>query len=354
MARRQLTKEQQERKQARIQKRIESNRQRTIDKLLQLMERDGLKYVREWSMAKAGVNLFDPHNPITGTHYRGANLVNLAVGCLTSGVMDNRFTTASQAKKHGWTVRDDATPYMIEKCKRFSYQLKNDDGTPMTDDDGNEKWVSYVRPVSYWWVFNYSEIDGAPELPEDQRPALPEYDDTTYISVTMDRLKETSRCEIRERISNEAYYHPTFDYVCIPKREQFSSPQAALRTLCHEMGHSTGHRDALDRNMNGHKGTKDYAFEELVAELTSAFLCSQLGADIVPEDDSDENGEGMKRRHENHASYLKSWLQKFKSDTSYLFRAATKASAAADFVMDRLTNRYPEYIDANADEAKAA
>lgn len=352
MARRQLTKEQQERKAARIAKRIEDNRKKTIDKLIELMERDGLEYVREWSVANAGVNLFDPHNPITGTHYRGANLINLAVACITYGITDNRFTTISQAKKQGWTVREGAPTYMVEKCKKFTYQLKNDDGTPALDENSNEKWVSYVRPVSYWWVVNYSDIDGAPALPDSERPALPEYDTTSYLSITMDRLKETSRCEIRERVSDKACYSPTFDYVTFPKREQFSSPQAALRTLCHEMGHSTGHESALNRTFAGRFGSRDYAFEELIAELTSAFVCSQLGADVVPEDS--DGDDGMQRRHENHAAYLKSWLSKFRSDTTYLFRAATKASAAADFIMDRLVKQYPEYAITPDDTTQAA
>lgn len=338
MARKQLTKEQQERKAKRIAKRIDANRQKTIDALVKLMERDGLAYVCEW--AKSGnANLMDPHNPVTGTHYRGANLANLAIQTMERGIRDNRFTTANQAKKLGWTIPDDATPYMVEKCKRFTFPVTDKNGDPVLDNDGNQKIVSYVRPVSYWYVYNFSDIEGAPELPD--APKLRDIDDESAEYALIDALKETSRCPISERKSDVACYSPMLDKITIPRREQFSSPQAMLRTLAHEMGHSTSHKDACDRELGGKFGSESYAFEELVAELTSAFVLNYAGADIVPEDS--DGDEGMQRRHENHAAYLKSWLQKFKSDTTYLFRAATKASAATDYIIERLVKAHPEY-----------
>lgn len=353
MARKKLTAAQEKAKRERIANKIEANRRETLDKLIELMENDGLEYVKEWKMSAPGVDLFDPHNPVTGTHYRGANLINLAIHCIIHGVTDNRFTTIAKAQANGWKVREGAPKFMIEKCKKFSYCKKDKDGKPVLDENGNEQWFSYVRPVSYWWVVNYSDLEGAPELPKDERPELPEYDKSTFESVLMDCLKETSRCEIREEVSDEAFYNPTFDYVNVPCREQFTSPQAALRTMLHEMAHSTGHPDALDRNQTGRFGTRDYAFEELVAELSSAFSCSQLGLDVVPEDN---DSEGMQERHNNHAAYLAGWLKKFRSDTAYLYRAATLASAATDYIIGRLTATHPEYGrgDDAANEPQAA
>lgn len=335
MARKQLTKEQQERKAKRIAKRIDANRQKTIDALVKLMERDGLAYVCEWSKG-GNANILDPNNPITGTHYRGANLANLAIQCMEAGITDNRFATAHEIRKMGWNVPDDARTFMVEKCKRFTFPLTKD-GAPVLDDDGNQKVISYVRPVSYWWVYNYSDIEGAPELPN--APRLHDVDDDAPEVKLIDALKETSRCPVSERKSDGAYYSPSLDKITVPRREQFSSPQAMLRTLAHEMGHSTSHASACNREIGDKFGSESYAFEELVAELTSVFVLSYAGADIVPED----NDGDMQRRYENHAAYLKSWLQKFKSDTTYLFRAATKASAAADYIIDRLVSVHPEY-----------
>lgn len=337
MARKQLTKAEQKAKRERIAKRIEKNRRETVDELVKLIEKKKFAWVHEWSLATAGydVDLFAPYNPVTGTRYRGANLINLATHCIITGIADNRFTTANQAKKNGWTVRDDAVPFMVEKCKKFNYRKEDKDGNPVLDNDGNEIWYSYVRPVSYWYVYNYSQIDGAPELPKADRPDVNVPDDKTYEDVLMDRLKETSRCEIRERVGDRAYYSPGLDYINVPLREEFTCRQAALRTMLHEMAHSTGHQSALSRNQGGRFGTKDYAFEELIAELSSLFSASQLSVDL-----SDEDEDAHKK---NHAAYLDFWIKKLKSDTAYLYRAATYASAATDYIVTRLASAYPEY-----------
>ncbi|RDV01427.1 antirestriction protein ArdC, partial [Sphingorhabdus pulchriflava] len=57
--------------------------------------------------------------------------------------------------------------------------------------------------------------------------------------------------------------------------------------------------------------------EELCAELTSAFLCAALG--IVPT--------------VRHADYLGSWLAVLRADNRAIFKAASQASKAADFLL---------------------
>jgi antirestriction protein ArdC len=61
---------------------------------------------------------------------------------------------------------------------------------------------------------------------------------------------------------------------------------------------------------------KKYAFEELVAELTSAFLCAHLGL----------------QAELRHAGYIEHYLEVLKDDDRAFFRAAAKAQQAADFL----------------------
>ncbi len=63
-------------------------------------------------------------------------------------------------------------------------------------------------------------------------------------------------------------------------------------------------------------GTKAYAAEELVAELGAAFLSAHLEV------------QGQLR----HAEYIASWLSLLKGDDRAIFTAASKASAAADYL----------------------
>ena len=85
----------------------------------------------------------------------------------------------------------------------------------------------------------------------------------------------------------------------------------------HELGHWTGHRSRLDREQTGRFGSAPYAREELVAELASAFLCAALG--IEPS--------------VRHADYLGSWLEVLRADNRAIFKAASQASKAAEFLL---------------------
>ena len=80
--------------------------------------------------------------------------------------------------------------------------------------------------------------------------------------------------------------------------------------------HWSGHKSRLDRDLSHRFGTKAYAAEELVAELGAAFLCAHLGV------------QGQLR----HAGYIDSWLSLLKEDDRAIFTAASKASAAADYL----------------------
>ena len=75
----------------------------------------------------------------------------------------------------------------------------------------------------------------------------------------------------------------------------------------------------MNRNLVNSFGSKDYAREELIAEMGSAFLCAALG--IVPT--------------VRHADYLGSWLEVLREDNRAIFRAASAASKAADWLLAR-------------------
>jgi antirestriction protein ArdC len=66
----------------------------------------------------------------------------------------------------------------------------------------------------------------------------------------------------------------------------------------------------------GHGG--NYALEELVAELGSAFLCADLNLAL--------------ELREDHASYIGSWLEVLKRDSRAIFTAASHAQRAVDFL----------------------
>ena len=115
---------------------------------------------------------------------------------------------------------------------------------------------------------------------------------------------------------NVAAYAPSQDVILMPHREQFESDAHYLATSLHEHGHWTGHKSRLDRDLAGRFGDAAYAAEELIAELTAAFLCAALS---IP---------GQLR----HPEYIASWLKVLGGDNRAIFTASGKATAAAQYL----------------------
>ena len=115
----------------------------------------------------------------------------------------------------------------------------------------------------------------------------------------------------------EAFYAPGADFVAVPPPGAFREPIDWHRTALHELGHWTGHRSRLDRDQRGAFGSADYAREELVAEMASAFACASLSIQPTV----------------RHADYIGSWLAVLREDEKAIFRAASAASKAADHLL---------------------
>ena len=59
---------------------------------------------------------------------------------------------------------------------------------------------------------------------------------------------------------------------------------------------------------------------ELIAEIASCYLAAELN---IP------NGEPL----ENHASYIKGWLEAMHDDVNFIFKASRQASKVCDFLL---------------------
>ena len=116
---------------------------------------------------------------------------------------------------------------------------------------------------------------------------------------------------------DQAFYVPSEDFIRIPHQTAYIEQINYYRTAFHELGHWTGHKSRLDRNLTTKFGTQDYGREELVAELATAFVCASLG--IIPT--------------VRHADYIGNWLQVLREDAKAIVRAASLASKACDFIL---------------------
>ena len=105
----------------------------------------------------------------------------------------------------------------------------------------------------------------------------------------------------------------------MPPKFAFRSPAAYASVLLHELGHWTGSKERLNRDLKGGFGSHDYAREELRAEIAQVMICSELGID-----DCD---------FMNGAAYIADWLSKLRDDKNEVFRAASDAQRIADYLL---------------------
>ena len=119
-----------------------------------------------------------------------------------------------------------------------------------------------------------------------------------------------------------AFYRPADDVIYMPDKGAFVSPERYYGVALHESCHWTGHPDRCNRPLLGRQNLEAYAYEELIAEIGSAFICNHVGIHTELQ----------------HAAYLESWLQALKADKRLIFTAASAAQKAADFLLKPLTD----------------
>jgi antirestriction protein ArdC len=262
------------------------------------LERGAAPWVKPWS-ATAGINT--PCNAVTNRPYSGCNVVLLWMA-QSAGYRTPRYLTFKQALELGGHVRkgEHGKVYFVK-------QLQVRDGD---DDAADTRIIPMMREYT---VFNVDQCENLPARIMTLGNVKPHNRDER--DATIDDFLTCSGANIREGFG-EAYYRPSDDFISLPSFAAFKSAAHFYGTAFHELGHWTGHKLRLDRDLRHRFGERAYAAEELVAELCAAFLCAEFSID------------GNLR----HAGYIQSWIGLLKADRRAFFTASSKAQAAADYL----------------------
>ena len=306
---------------------ISKHRAKLVKEITTAMKCDGIAWAAGWKECWSPINL------TTNKHYRGINRLSLAAAMRKAGFKDPRWCTFNQIKKAGWQlkagshatgaiefwswyVRTDKLGSTKLITKERAEQLVKDKELPKEDLTG-AFLAGKLHPV-----FNASQIIGVEVF--EAYAQTGENSPTEHIA---DELIASSRCPLREAEVDEAFYRPTTDEIIVPLRGQFHSMDAFIRTILHEMCHSTAR--AVGREIG--QGLTGYACEELSAELGSIFAAADAGLNISALASADMGSSYL----ENHAAYLKSWLAAIQDNPATLAKAAAEGSRAADYIGDR-------------------
>jgi antirestriction protein ArdC len=288
-------------------------RQQITNQIIESLEKGDLPpWRRPWSISK---NAGFPANVKSGNQYRGINPLLLELHARKHGFYSKWWATYHQWQSLGGHVRK--RPKDVESgewgCKViFWKQVKK----TVINQNGVEEEDSFPLLKQYT-LFNADQVEGVTRF-QSGEPEILNKEDCDFQPA--EELISATGAEIRHG-GDRAFYalprpngswprHSDGDFIQMPTKKQFNSSKY-YETLLHELAHWSEIRLGMKR---------DYAFCELVAEISSCYLSTELN---IPQ------GEGIS----NHTAYLKGWLKEMKNDPKFIFAASTQASKTTDFLM---------------------
>lgn len=282
------------------------------ERMIALLEKGTVPWRKPWKSA-AGL----PANLVTKKTYRGVNVFLLHAMHYESPY----WLTFRQALELGGHVRkgEKACPVVFWK------QLEREDV-----QTGETEKIPMMR---FYFVFNVAQCDRLKNIPAPMQTPLNAPTKPEEIIAVMPQ-----RPEIKHGMS-KAFYSPSADIVAMPDRTQFERDAGYFATLFHELAHATGHASRLNRptlTESAGFGSNPYCKEELIAEMSAAFLCGHAGiAESILE---------------NSAAYVQNWLEQLKNDKKLIVQAAAQAQKAADFILGVKHEEQPANAIAQTDE----
>jgi antirestriction protein ArdC len=244
-------------------------------------------------------------NLVSGKSYRGINAFLLPL----YGFESPNWLSFKQVSALGGKVKKGATAAEIVFWKNVFVTKKNAD----------EKEITESFPViRYYQVFNCDQVENLNHKENNLHSETLKFvpiESCEKIIATMPSPPQI----IHEY--NKACYQPSTDKVFMPGKERFLAEEDYYSTLFHELGHATGHVSRLNRANLMELcpfGSTNYSKEELVAEMTAAFLCNKTGI--------------SNKTIDNSTAYINSWINVLRGDKRFVIQAAGQAQKAADYI----------------------
>ena len=278
---------------------------RVTDKIVADLEQGVRTWMKPWNAGNTAGRIMRPLR-FNGIPYSGINILMLWAESVAKGFASPTWMTFRQAAELNAHVRKDEKGSLVVFANALTRTEENGEG------ELEERSIPYMKGYT---AFNVEQIDGLPEI----YYAKPELQTTPVERIAhAEAFFAATKADIRYR-GDRAYYSADGDYIQMPVIEAFRDAESFYATLAHESAHWTKHPSRLAREFGRRQwGDEGYAREELVAELSSAFLCADLG--ITPQ------------VRDDHASYIAEWLTVLKNDKRAIFSAASHAQKAVDFL----------------------
>ena len=290
--------------------------ERVTQKITELLKQGVVPWQKPWD-----AHVGPPRNGVAGRFYRGLNVFMLSY----AGFDSPWWFTPRQVNGLDGHIRKGERVSWVQFFK--PWHPKGEPSETAVGDAGEAEVSSLRRPVLIvrsYRVVNLDQCTG-PGIDRfrDKHPAdRPAQNDNDPIAGCEEIVAGMPSPPAIRHGGNRACYWPGIDQISMPKRETFVSSEAYYGTIFHELSHSTGHPDRLNRKTlvaGAPFRSPTYTKEELVAEMGAAFLCATAGIQDPTID--------------NSAAYIQGWMKYLSSDPKALLVAGAQAQKAADYIL---------------------
>ncbi len=274
-----------------------------------------------WKSGISKLSFNQHHNAISKHIYKGSNILLLTFVALKCGYNDPRWVTMNQimdkqGKYHPnekWHLQKGSKATYVEYWYPFDKQLKKVvDWSEFKQDD-----PKYVLCSKYTAVFNASCVEGMPEMEVVEKNNI-------AIDEIVKQLAENMNVPIVFGAGFKPHYRPFEDKIYMPTKELYDNTYTFNATVLHELAHSTGHNSRLNRPLCNEYGSEEYAYEELVAEISACFISAEL------------KSEQSEEHINNHKAYVQSWIKALKKDPDFLVHAVKDAEEVAKYMDNQI------------------
>lgn len=237
----------------------------------------------------------------TSNPYRGINQLLLQVAAMKGGLHSKWWGTFCQIKQNGASVSRGQKGTQIVLFKKIERE--------QLDEAGDEVKDSFFVMKTFT-VFNAEQTTGLEQFRVGfAKSEVAESDRFRNAQELIDSIG----ADVRHG-GNQAYFSPQEDSIQLPYSHQFQSEADYFQTAFHEHCHWAEKRVGFDRGQVANA----YRFFELVADLGA---CQVMAGLNLPSNSL------------NTASYIQHWLQGMSDDPKFIFKAASFANKAADYLL---------------------
>ena len=274
-------------------------RERVTNQIIEALQRGISPWHRPWfPSTNSGFHC----NVITQRRYNGVNPLLLQIAALERGYQSKWWGSAEQwASLGGWV-------------KGYSTAIVQRERITRGGRDTNGEWHAATVPLlRQQAVFNADQVNGVPRF-QTRPPAVEVQPDFK----PAERVVQATGADIRENEGEKAWYHyppAPGDFIEIPSKFDFIIGLGGLKSWYNTIFHELFHWSEPRLGWNG-----GYDLNELRAEMGAGFLSAAIGIPTYGPTN-------------HHYSHVDAWVAALRQDPRTIFRVASAASAAVNFIL---------------------